>query len=135
MRLSTPRAIVARLAAIVVALLLSLSQRALPVFSSQQLSRLHPPIAVHMDRAVSGDLSAAVRVHRGERSLVVLGVTPLSHYWETLAMDGSPPLAVQLESAGWTSDGPPAQFERLMPMRPLPTVGSPVGLRAVGRLV
>ena len=103
-----------------VALVLSLCKS---TFDSQQIPRAvvcqPPSIAARFSRAVSGDLSAAVRVHRGERSLVVLCLTPLSHHWDMLGMDNIPPIARQLQDTGWSSDGPPARFERLAPLRPL----------------
>ena len=110
-----------RLVAIVLALVLTLNQRAVPI-ALRSLSFQPPSVAVLTNRVVSGDLSAAVRMRRGEQSLVVMAVTPLSSYWETLNVVDAPPLAQQLQLAGWISHGPPARFERLPPMvqpRPL----------------
>ncbi len=113
---------IARLATLVV-LVLSLG-RATP--NPYHIPRAQPPsIATRLSRAVSGDLSAAVRVHRGDRSLIVWSLTPLSYYWHALDMDDVPPLARQIQDARWHADGRPARFERLAPVRPLPLVAAP----------
>ena len=116
---STVGRLLARLAVLLTTLLVTLSQRTMPT-TSQHIPRalaFRPaPIAVRTNYAVSGDLSAAVRIHRGDKSMVVLAVTPLSQYWERIGMDDVPPLGLQLDAVGWNSDGTAVRFE---PLRPL----------------
>ena len=62
-------------------------------------------VGIHASAAVSDDLSAAVRVHRGERSIDVWLVTPLSQHWDpTIAVPG---VADQLDALGWPPVGSP----------------------------
>jgi hypothetical protein len=71
--------------------------------------------------AAATDLSAGVRVHRGDHTLDVWMVTPHSVHWTAAAV--APPLADQLFAAQWpphATEKAVVRFERLTPaMRPL----------------
>lgn len=85
-----------------------------------------PTISARSQRAaLSGDLSAGVRIHRGGRSLDVWLVTPHSMHWALAAT--APPLHKQIAALNWPLAGtgkfatPAARFERLsLPPRSAP---------------
>ena len=111
-RLQFLTAFVARFVALAL-LCVSMSQR---VVSSHLTSAtlFHPPaIALTSLRAISNDLSAAVRVHRGDRILTVRAVTPLSR--DSWRAHGSLPLMAQLERIGWEQEHGASWIERLPP--------------------
>ena len=71
---------------------------------------------LHEERSVSDDLSAAVRIYRGdEKSIDVWMITPLSSHWNE-AVARAPQLSTQLANARWSRDGDsemPRRFQRI----------------------
>jgi hypothetical protein len=83
-----------------------------------------PPHAVCQPfaRTLSGDLSAGVRMHRGDKTLDVWLLTPLSQYWNEDVANAAP-LSEQLHASGWLdarekSANTKVRFERIMPPPP-----------------
>ena len=90
-----------------------------------------PSVSMRSEKATpTGDLSAGVRVHRGEHSMDVWLVTPHSMHWALAAT--APPLSKQLAAMNWPragGAGKSARFERLPPR--LQTMRSPRLWRAM----
>ena len=104
------------------AVVLSLSRPRAFAAPSTVLLAQPPSVGVLSQRATpSGDLSAAVRVHRGGRSIDVWLVTPHSAHWATLAAVSSP-LQQQLATKNWPPPGTAARFEPLQ--RPGPALSA-----------
>ena len=83
-----------------------------------------PCVSVQSERPMAiDDLSVAVRMHRGGRSLDVWMITPLSVHWHTMTASALP-LARQLDALNWpppgSQQGEVSRFERLVaiPARP-----------------
>ena len=94
-----------------------------------------PPAVERLEltRDMENDMSACVRVHRGDRAIDVWLVTPLSAHWDEDAV--AQPVAAQLERASWALAAAAPGVARFQRRRPAPAgaglarAGMP-GLRA-----